>query len=152
MQSQKKAIQQSYAHYADSRAKRSHPVLDCFRAFMIGGSICAFGQALFSLYSSLSIEEDTSRLLVSVSLIFLTALLTGLGVFDKIARFAGAGTLVPITGFANSVVSPAIDSKSEGWILGLGAKIFLIAGPVILYGVLASVGYGILYALCTLCH
>lgn len=114
-------------------------------AFLIGGSICVGGQLLLTLYKSLGLDKDQASLGVSVSLIACSALLTGLGLFDKIAKYAGAGTLVPITGFANSVVSPALEFKSEGMILGLGAKLFVISGPVILYGVTASWLYGIIY-------
>ena len=114
-------------------------------AFLIGGAICVGGQLLLTLYKSLGLDKDQASLGVSVSLIACSALLTGLGLFDKIAKYAGAGTLVPITGFANSVVSPALEFKSEGMILGLGAKLFVISGPVILYGVTASWLYGIIY-------
>ena len=135
----------TYSQYARSRAARSSLIADCVRAFIVGGLICALGQGLFSLYSYLGAAEQDARIWVSVSLIFLTAVLTGLGIFDDIAKKAGAGTLVPITGFANSVVAPAIDNKAEGYVLGLGAKIFIIAGPVILYGTFASAVYGAIY-------
>jgi len=124
--------------------------LDCCKAFTIGGGICAFAELLYKLYSKASISENTVKICVPVTLIFITALLTGLGVFDKIAKHAGAGTLVPITGFANAVVSPALDTKTEGYILGVGAKMFIIAGPVIVYGTVASVVYGIIYWITTL--
>ena len=114
-------------------------------AFLIGGFICALGQGLRNLYLYLGAWEQDASTLVSISLIFIASILTGLGIFDNIARIAGAGTLVPITGFANAVVSPAIDTKSEGYIFGVGAKIFTIAGPVILYGSLSGVIYGIIY-------
>jgi stage V sporulation protein AC len=114
-------------------------------AYLIGGLICAFAEALFHGYLALQISEENVRTLVPVTLIFLAALLTGFGIFDDIAKFAGAGTLVPITGFANAVASPAIDNKSEGLVLGVGAQMFTIAGPVIVYGVLSSVIYGVLY-------
>ncbi len=135
----------SYNYYAVHHAKPSPLVKDCFKAFLIGGGICAFAELLFNVYKKLDISESNSRLLVSVSLIFFTCLLSGIGVFDKIAKHAGAGTLVPITGFANAVVSPAIDYKAEGFVLGLAAKMFIIAGPVIVYGVVASVIYGFIY-------
>ena len=111
-------------------------------AFFFGGIICALGELLRYLYTTLGVEEKTSLTLVSLSLILLASVLTAFGVFDKIARFAGAGTLVPITGFSNAVASQAIDAKSEGLVLGVGAKIFTIAGPVILYGLTAGVIYG----------
>ncbi|MGM9680819.1 MAG: stage V sporulation protein AC [Eubacteriales bacterium] len=141
---------ESYKKFADQNAEKSPLLKDCVKAFLIGGLICLLGQALFTLYTECGLSEQTVKSTVSVSLIFLTALLTGFGLFDKIAKHAGAGTLVPITGFANSVVAPAIDNKAEGWILGLGAKIFIIAGPVILYGTLASAIYGAIYYICTL--
>lgn len=114
-------------------------------AFLIGGLICTLGQFLNNLFISYGTSLEISGTLTSVSLIFLSALLTGLNIYKKIAKVAGAGTLVPITGFANSVVSPALEFKSEGLILGLGAKLFIISGPVIAYGTLASILYGIIY-------
>ena len=119
-------------------------------AYVIGGTICVIGQLLRDLYEYIGIPEDIVKMLIPVSLIFLASLLTGLKIFHKIARFAGAGTLVPITGFSNAVTSPAIEFKNEGWILGVGAKIFTIAGPVIAYGTVASVLYGIIYWITTL--
>lgn len=118
---------------------------DMFLAFLIGGMICALGECLHILYVYLGAEEKTAGTLVSVSLVFLSAVFTALGLYDKLAKFGGAGTLVPITGFANAVVSPAIEFKPEGFVLGVGAKMFTIAGPVIVYGVVASVIYGIIY-------
>lgn len=138
-----------YSAYAKKRAVRSPLLTDTFAAFLVGGSICAFAQALHSGYEAV-LNPETAKLLVPVTLIALTALLTGLDLFDSIAKFAGAGTLVPITGFANAVVSCAIDNRDEGMVLGLGAKIFTIAGPVILYGTLASVLYGVFLYLGTL--
>ncbi len=114
-------------------------------AFTVGGTICVTGQLLSELYEYLGLSEITVKAAVPSTLIFIAALLTGIGVFDKIAKRAGAGTLVPITGFANAVVSPAIEFKNEGIVLGVGAKIFTIAGPVILFGTSASVVYGIIY-------
>ena len=113
---------------------------------MVGGSICTFAQALLGFYGEvLGKEERAASTGVSVTLIFLAAVLTGIGIFDRIGRVAGAGTLVPITGFSNAVTSPAIDTRSEGWVMGVGAKIFTVAGPVILYGTLSGVLYGIVY-------
>ena len=130
----------------DSIVKKNSPKSKCFvhslKAFLIGGAICVVGQGLLDLYKFLGIEEKTSKTLVSVTLVFLGILLTAIGIYDKIAKHAGAGTLVPITGFANAVSSPAIEFKSEGYVTGLGAKLFIIAGPVIVYGVSASVIYG----------
>ncbi|HZJ78579.1 MAG TPA: stage V sporulation protein AC [Clostridia bacterium] len=118
---------------------------NCVKAFFIGGLICAFGQALLMIFESLAMSQKQAETLVPITLIVLTAILTGLGVFDKIARHAGAGTIVPITGFANSIVSPAMEFQSEGKILGTGANMFKIAGPVIVYGTVASVIYGFIY-------
>jgi len=114
-------------------------------AFLTGGLICTLGQLLTNLYMMTGISRDTASSLTSISLIFLSILFTGLEWYDRIAQHAGAGTLVPITGFANAVASPALEFKSEGYVLGLGAKMFVIAGPVIVYGVSASVVYGIIY-------
>ena len=123
---------------------------DSFGAFVFGGAICTLGELIAALYSYLGAEKKDAYTLMTVTLIFLAALLTGLGVFDNIARHAGAGTLVPVTGFANSVVSPAIDNKSEGLILGVGTKIFTVAGPVILYAVLSGTAFGVIYYITTL--
>jgi len=135
----------SYQKLAAERAARSRIFPDCARAFLVGGSICAFGQGLFDLYQTWGASEAHAKTLVSLTIVLLAVVLTAFGVFDNIARFAGAGTLVPISGFANAVVSPALDTKAEGWVLGVGAKIFTIAGPVLLYGTLASVIYGLYY-------
>ena len=126
--------------------KEPSPILkNCLWAFFVGGGICAVGEGLRLLYMYLGMPDTDAPTVVSITLVFVAAVLTGIGVFDKLARHAGAGTLLPITGFANSVVSPAIDNKAEGWVMGVGAKIFIIAGPVILYGVLAGVVYGVIY-------
>ena len=136
------------------RVKRHSPksplLRDSILAFLVGGFICFLGQWLFFLYSYLGADERDAYTLVTVSLIFAAALLTGVGIFDRIAKFAGAGTLVPVTGFANSVVSPAIDTKSEGPVVGVGSKIFTVAGPVILFGILSGAIYGVIYFLTTL--
>ena len=135
-----------YKKYADAHAPKSPIIKDCVHAFLVGGGICIFAQALTSTFLAfLDVSKETAGTLTSISLIFIAVTLTALGIFDKIAKHAGAGTLVPVTGFANSVVAPAIDNKAEGLVLGLGAKIFIIAGPVILYGTLASVIYGFIY-------
>ena len=142
---------ETYKKYADSRAPNSPVVKDCLRAFLVGGLICSIGQALTDIYTKLcGMEKQDAGTLTAATLVLAAAILTGLGVFDRIAKFAGAGTLVPITGFANAVVSPAIDSKSEGLILGVGAKIFTVAGPVLLYGTLAGTAYGVVYWITTL--
>ena len=135
-------------------AKRMSPPSAMYKtlplAFVIGGGICVLGEALLNLYGMLGLSQDDAGALTSMSLIFLSALFTGLKLYDRIAQHAGAGTLVPITGFANSVVSPALDFKSEGYVLGLGAKMFVIAGPVIVYGISASIIYGVIYYITTM--
>ena len=134
----------------EGRAKKSPILKNCLCAFLVGGLICSIGQALREIYTSLNFSEQDAGTLASVTLIFSSALLTGLGVFDNIARVAGAGTLVPITGFANAVSSQAIDAKSEGYVFGVGAKIFAIAGPVIVFGILSGTVYGVIYYISTL--
>ena len=114
-------------------------------AFLIGGTICASGELFRLLFELLKIKEETIKLLIPVTLVVITAILTGIGVFDKIAKYAGAGTIVPITGFANAVVSSGLEFSSEGYILGTGANLFKIAGPVIVYGTAASFIYGVIY-------
>lgn len=129
-------------------SKRSAPKSRVFRnmlgAFLVGGTICTLGELLTNLYLMAGMEKADAGAVTSVTLVFLSALLTGLKIYDKIAKVGGAGTLVPITGFANAVVSPALEFKAEGFVLGLGAKLFSIAGPVILYGVAASAVYGVI--------
>lgn len=138
----------TYKKYATAHAPHSPTFKNCVCAFLIGGFLCASAEALFHLYIYLGISEESTKSLVSITFIFIAGFLTGIGIFDDIARFAGAGTLVPITGFANSIVASAIDDKSEGFILGVGAKMFTIAGPVIVYGTLSSAIYGVIYWLC----
>lgn len=134
-----------YRKFAKDHAPKSPIVKNCLCAFLVGGGICSLAEALFHGYLALKISEENVKILVPITLIFFASLLTGLGIFDDIAKFAGAGTLVPITGFANAVAAPAIDDKSEGLVLGVGAQMFTIAGPVIVYGVLTSVIYGVIY-------
>lgn len=142
---------ETYKQYADSRAPKSPVAKDCTRAFLVGGLVCCVGQALTDIYTKLcGMEKQDAGTLTAATLVLVAAILTGFGVFDRIAKFAGAGTLVPITGFANSVVSTAIDAKSEGLILGVGAKVFSVAGPVLLYGTLAGTAYGVIYWITTL--
>ena len=136
-----------YSEYVKKKAKKSPIYKNCTIAFLIGGTICTLGQGLKDIFSSLTGDEKITSSLVCVSLIFLSVLLTGIGVYDNIAKFAGAGTLVPITGFANAVSSAAIDNKSEGYVLGVGAKMFIIAGPVIVFGLLSGAIYGVIYYL-----
>lgn len=137
--------QKEYGEMVKKASSNSKSCIDIPCAFIIGGLICVIGQALTDFYSYLGFDDRTSAAWCTVTLVFLSALLTGLGVYEKIAKHGGAGTLVPVTGFANAVASPAVEFKSEGFILGLGAKIFIIAGPVILYGTAASVLYGLIY-------
>lgn len=135
-----------YKKYADAHAPKSPIGKNCLNAFCIGGLICAMGQGINDIYSIVfDFSKEDAGLLASATIILVSVVLTALGIFDEIAKVAGAGTLVPITGFANAVVSPAIDSKSEGFVLGVGAKIFTVAGPVLLYGVLSGTIYGVIY-------
>ncbi len=138
---------QEYSKLVDQYTKNSPLWSDCLKAFLVGGLICTLGEGLRHLYLYLGADKTAAGSWVSISLIFLAALLTALGVFEKIARFAGAGTLVPITGFSNSVISPAMEYKTEGFVTGVGAKMFIVAGPVIVYGTAASIIAGIIYYL-----
>lgn len=135
--------QAQYSQYAKSMSPKSKTFVDTLKAFLVGGVICCVGQGLFELYGLLKLTETLTGTLVSMTLVFLGALLTGIGVYDDIAKFGGAGTLVPITGFANAMVSPALEFKTEGLVTGLAAKMFIIAGPVIVYGISASIIYGL---------
>lgn len=132
----------------DERVKQASPnspiLKDCALAFLFGGFICTVGQVLCTLYQNLGLELKDARTAVSVSLILISAVLTAFGWYDQMAKYGGAGTLVPITGFANSMVSPAMEFKSEGFITGLGAKLFTVAGPVLVFGITASVVYGLI--------
>jgi len=139
-----KTSKKEYAQMVKQASPKSAKAKDFVSAFVVGGFICVIGQLLNELYLSLQMPADDSKGAVSVTLIFIAAVLTGIGVFDRIAKFAGAGTLVPITGFANAIVSPAIEYKNEGQILGVGAKMFTIAGPVLVYGITASAIYGLI--------
>lgn len=141
--------QKEYGELVKRSAPRSPMGRDCLGAFVIGGGICALGQLLMNLWAKAGFAQDDASALASISLVVLSALLTGLSVYDDIARFAGAGTLVPITGFANAVAAPAVEFRTEGFILGVGARIFTIAGPVIVYGLTASAVYGLIYYLIT---
>ena len=141
----------TYKKYVEARAPKSSLPRDCLRAFWVGGVICTLAQGLNDLYMKWGgMSKDDAGTLAAVTLVFVAILLTGLGVFDNVAKYAGAGTLVPITGFANAVASPAIDSRAEGYVLGVGAKIFTVAGPVLLYGTVAGAVYGVIYWLTTL--
>ena len=136
---------EKYAELVKKRSKNSRIAIDCAKAFVIGGAICTIGQGILELFLYLDLEEDTAKTLTSVSLIFIGVLLTALHQYERLAKHGGAGTLVPITGFANAMSSPAIEFKAEGLITGLAAKMFVIAGPVLVYGTAAAVLYGIIY-------
>ena len=133
-----------YNRYVARLAQKSPLGKDLLRSFLVGGLICVIGQLILNGFTALALSEQDAAAATSVSLVFLSAVLTGLSVYDDIAKFAGAGTLVPITGFANAVVSPAIEFKAEGFVTGMAAKMFIIAGPVIVYGTVASVLYGLI--------
>lgn len=134
-----------YIKYVEKKNPKSKLGINCLKAFLIGGLICAVGQSFLNLYKYLGADKETASTLVTVTMVFLGALLTGLNIYPKIAKHGGAGTLVPVTGFSNAVSAPALEAKTEGYILGVGAKIFTIAGPVILFGTLSSVICGIVY-------
>ena len=142
--------EREYGRLVKEMSPKSPLKKDIIKAFVVGGLICLLGQAIMNLYMSLGIEKQDASTAASMTLVALSALLTGLSLYDNIAKHAGAGTLVPITGFANSVAAPAVEFKTEGFILGVGAKMFTIAGPVIVYGVSASVVYGLIYWITTL--
>ena len=133
-----------YNRYVARLAQKSPLGKDLLRSFLVGGLICVIGQLILNGFTALDLSEQDAAAATSVSLVFLSAVLTGLSVYDDIAKFAGAGTLVPITGFANAVVSPAIEFKAEGFVTGMAAKMFIIAGPVIVYGTVARVLYGLI--------
>ncbi|MBQ7670981.1 MAG: stage V sporulation protein AC [Clostridia bacterium] len=138
---------EDYKEYAKRHAPKSPLLKDTLSAFMCGGAVCAAGEGIKKLYMASGLSEEDASLMNSVTLIFIAVLLTGFGVFDSIARFAGAGVLLPITGFANAVASPAIDARTEGYVTGVGAKIFTVAGPVILYATSFGTLYGVIYYL-----
>ena len=138
---------QEYQAYVQARAKQSPLVRDCALAFVIGGAICVLGQAIMNGWLAMGLEKTDAGTATSISLVLLSVLLTGLNLYNKLGRYGGAGTLVPITGFANAVASPAIDFKSEGLVTGMAAKMFTVAGPVIVFGVAASVLYGVVLML-----
>lgn len=141
--------EKQYQTLVDEMAPKSPMGKDCFHAFWIGGLICVIGQFFLNRYTGFGLDKDAAGTAVSMTLVALSALLTGLSLYDNIAKHAGAGTLVPITGFANAISAPAVEFKTEGFVLGVGAKMFTIAGPVIVYGVSASVVYGLIYWLTT---
>ena len=134
-----------YNDYVESKAPKSPLLKDCFNAFLVGGLICSLGQIIFEFCKFKGLDQVTSNTIVSITLIGLAAFLTAINVFNKIGKFAGAGSLVPITGFANSIVAPSIEFKSEGYVMGVGSKMFTIAGPVLVFGICTSIIVGIVY-------
>ncbi len=142
---------QEYNKIVNKRAPKSNILYDCFKAFWVGGTICLVGEIVSTLLKNLfQLEKPEISTWTCIIMVFLGALLTGIGIYDKIGKYAGAGSLVPITGFANGITSSAIEFKTEGYVLGTGAKMFIIAGPVIVYGTVASVVYGLIYWITTL--
>lgn len=137
--------EKEYEKLVEEISPKSPVGKDCLSAFLVGGIICAIGQFFINFYTNLGLEKDMASAAASMTLVVISAILTGLSLYDNIAKHAGAGTLVPITGFANAIAAPAIEFKTEGFILGVGAKMFTIAGPVIVYGLAASVVYGFIY-------
>lgn len=135
----------SYQKYVDKKSPNSPILKNCINAFLIGGLICSIGQVIFSYCQFKGLDETSSGTVVSICLIGLSAFLTGLNIFNKIGKIAGAGSLVPITGFANSIVAPAMEYKSEGYVMGVGAKMFTVAGPVLVYGISTSIIVGLIY-------
>ena len=142
--------EKEYGKLVDEISPNSPMGKDCLNAFVVGGIICTIGQFFMNYYTKLGLGKDEAGTAASMTLVAISAILTGLSLYDNIAKHAGAGTLVPITGFANSVAAPAVEFKTEGFILGVGAKMFTIAGPVIVYGVSASVVYGLIYWITTI--
>lgn len=137
----------NYQEYVNKKSPNSPILKNCFNSFWVGGLICTLGQFIMEICKYNGLDKNTSSTIVSISLIFLSAFLTSLNIFNKIGKFAGAGSLVPITGFANSIVSPSMEYKSEGYVMGVGAKMFTVAGPVLVYGISTSVIVGLLYLL-----
>ena len=142
--------EKEYSKLVGDLSPKSPLLKDCALAFIVGGLICALGQVFINWYASLGLEKTDAGTAASMTLVALCAFFTGLSLYDNLAKHAGAGTLVPITGFANAIAAPAVEFKTEGFILGVGAKMFTIAGPVIVYGVSASVIYGLIYWICTM--
>ncbi len=138
-----------YSKYVEEVSPKSKLFANVLKAFLVGGIICDIGQLFINLLKNKGLNNDAVSAITSIIMIFLAALLTGLNVYDEIGKFAGAGSIVPITGFANSVVSPAMEFKSEGYVLGMGAKMFIVAGPVIVYGICSSIIAGIIHYLIT---
>ena len=137
--------EKEYQALVQELAPKSPMAKDCFNAFWIGGLICTIGQVFLNVYKNMGLDQEAAGTATSITLVALSAFFTGLSLYDNLAKHAGAGTLVPITGFANAIAAPAVEFKTEGFILGVGAKMFTIAGPVIVYGIAASMVYGFLY-------
>ena len=137
--------QKEYQEYVDKKSPNSPILKNCLNSFLVGGLICTIGQFIMEICKYRGLDNDISSTITSIILIFLSAFLTALNVFNKIGKFAGAGSLIPITGFANSIVSPAMEYKSEGYVMGVGAKVFTVAGPVLVYGISTSIIVGIVY-------
>ncbi|QAT39477.1 stage V sporulation protein AC [Clostridium sp. JN-9] len=149
MDSDEYKIKKKFKKISKEAEPKTKTVKNCFNAFIVGGLICDIGQFFNNIYLNFGVPKDDVGTYVSITMVFLGALLTGMGIYDKIADFAGAGTVVPITGFSNSIVSPAMEFKKEGFVFGVGAKMFTIAGPVLVYGISSSVVVGIIYFLIT---
>ena len=141
----KKLTNKEYSKLVQKYSPKSPIKVDVIRAFVIGGALCSLGQIFRNFYSARGLSSELAATATSISLIFIAALLTAFNVFDNIAKFAGAGTLVPITGFSNSVVSPAMEFKTEGFVLGTASRMFIVAGPVIVYGTVSSIIAGVIY-------
>lgn len=139
-----------YNKLVNKKSPKSNILYDCFKAFWVGGTICLVGEIVSTLLKNLQLEKSEISTWTCIIMVFLGAFLTGIGIYDKIGKYAGAGSLVPITGFANGITSSAMEFKTEGYVLGTGAKMFVIAGPVIVYGIVASVAYGLIYWITTL--
>ena len=137
--------QKEYQNYVDKKSPNSPILKNCFNAFWVGGLICSIGQIILNICKDRGLDTQMSGTVVSIILIGISAFLTGLNIFNKIGKFAGAGSLIPITGFANSIVSPAMEYKSEGYVMGVGGKMFTVAGPVLVFGISASILVGIIY-------
>ncbi len=143
----KQLDKKEYSKYVNKKAPKPNYIKNCFRAFIVGGLICTFGQYISNTYSNLGLNTKEISAATAITLVFLGAFFTGLGIYDKLSQFAGAGAIVPITGFANSIVSPAMEFKREGYVLGIGSKMFSVAGPVLVYGFGSSVIVGFIYFL-----
>jgi stage V sporulation protein AC len=144
-QNLEKKLIKNYKQLVEKKSPNSNLAVNCVKAFIIGGLICVIGQIITNIIAGLGVPKEETSYYVATILVFLGAFLTGLGLYDDIGKFAGAGSIVPITGFANSIVSPAMEFKTEGYVLGVGAKMFVIAGPVLVYGISTSIIVGIIY-------